>query len=671
MPTSTLLEQVRKRDGRIVAFDRAKIAAAILKAAQAVQGGDPHLAETLSDEVTERLLAVAEDDLPTVEQIQDAIERVLIEGGHARTAKAFILYRERRSRIRDAKTELMVAVEEILGEGDRPDARHASPSEKMLRIGATASKEYYLKRVLPEEMAVAHVRGDFHIQDLEHYAKAPNSFILPLDRMLQQGFKTEHGTVRGARRPQSAAALAAIALQAAQNDCFGGQGFDRFDTAIAAITPDGTTDAELRQAMEALVFDLNLLQSRQGGQVPYSTLSFGDDPDPVACRVSFALLDAFERGLGRGEPAIYPNLVFRHRAGVSAEPGDPNYDLLQRACEVAARRMQPTFAFLDAPGNRGADVAYLSGCARVAPDRHGAPVAGRGAIATVTLNLARVALRAKRDRADVLPLLERQTRLALRSLLHRYSGLTRLKVGELPFVMGEHLYAGSEALSADDEVAPALRHGQLALGFVGLAEALNVLAGAHHGESDAAQDLGLTLISRMREWVDAASEEHDLNLVLYGQHTDRGASRFPLLDRRDFGEVDGVTDRDYYTNAFGVPGGFEMTAERRIAVEAPYHALCNGGHLTTLEWATPGTGAGAARIVSLLARAGAGLGGLNFPLDHCAACGRTGAIAERCPECGATGGMIRRVRRLAGYLSPVERFSPGRFAELAARRPVL
>ncbi|HEY9856375.1 MAG TPA: anaerobic ribonucleoside-triphosphate reductase [Stenomitos sp.] len=673
MLASGSLEQIKKRDGRIVAFDRQKIVQAIMKATQAVHGAHASLAEDLADQVVAEMVGHAAHGLPSVELIQDSIERVLLEGGHARIAKAFILYRARRSRIREAKTELMDAVEEILSEVERDESfTPCSPSEKMLRIGATASKEFYLKRLIPEEMADAHLRGDLHIQDLEHYAKAPNSFVVPLDRLLKEGYRTEHGVVRPPKRAHTAASLAAIALQAAQNDCFGGQAFARFDTALAGILPDETEDLELDQAMEGLIYNLNMLHSRTGGQIPYSTIAIGLDPSPMARRVAHALLNAYERGLGRGEPAVYPNLVFMHRQGVNAQPGDPNYDLLQRALAVASTRMQPTFAFLDSPVNQAnpEGVTYLSGCARLEGDRHGATgPEGRGALATVTLNLVRIALRARRDGLDFMPLLERQVQLAIRALSHRYRILATLKAHELPFLMGEGLYAGSGDLKPHDEIGISLRHGQLALSFVGLSETLVALTGAHHGHSPEAQALGLEIVSRLRAMVQEASDDLDLNVVLYGQQSERAACRFPLLDRRDYGVVAGVTDKPYYTSSFNVPVDVSLSASRKIALEAPYHALCNGGHLTSIEWAAPGADPEElGGLIAEMAASGLGHGAVNFPVDHCGSCGYLGLIAEDCPRCEAPAASIRRIRRLAGYLASVDRFSEGKLEELKARR---
>lgn len=668
---STVLEQIRKRDGRIVAFDRHKIVSAILKAARAVQVVDAQQAEDLADRVV-GLVAVEGADVPSVEQIQDAIEKVLIDEGQVRIARVFILYRSRRSRIREAKTELMDAVEEILAEVEHDDSSlPCAPSEKMQRIGATASTEFYLKRYLPEEMADAHLRGDIHIQDLEHYAKSPNSFVIPLERLLRTGYRTEFGTVRPPRRAHSAARLAAIALQAAQNDCFGGQVFHAFDTALASALPPETTEAELTQAMESLIYDLNMLHSRAGGQVPYSTLSVGAEASPMGRRVARSVLEAFGRGLGRGEPAVYPNLVFLVRHGVNLDPGDPNHDLYELALTVASQRMQPTFAFLDAPVNQGQAPSYLSGCARLAPDRHGAPgPEGRGAVATVALNLPRLALRARRDRLDPMVLLERQASLAIRTLIHRHGVLSTLKARELPFLMGERLYHGSDGLLAHDEVGPALRHGQLALSFVGLAEMLRLMVGTHHGASDEAQAQGLAIVGRLRALTDEAALTHDLNLVLYGQQAARATTRFPLCDARDFGEIAGITDRPYYTSAFALPVDHVVAAATKITREAPYHALCNGGHLTTLELAAPPDRFEELGALMLrMAEAGIGQGAVNFPLDHCGHCGYAGLIPDVCPRCQEADAEIRRLRRMAGYLAPLERFGPAQLEELKARTP--
>ncbi len=667
------LEQVRKRDGRTVPFDDRKIHDAIAKAVEAVQAADDALIRDLCGEVIARVEheAPVEPALPTVELVQDVIEKVLLEGGHTRIAKAFILYRARRNRIREAKTELLDAVAEILANtGVERHQGQCTPSAKMLQIGVTASREYYLKRLIPESAADAHIRGDIHIHDLEHYAKTVGSYQIPLARLLESGFSTELGTVRPARRPASAAGLAALALQQAQNDCFGGQSFSRFDADMARVLGPDTDDQELFQAMEGFIYDLNTLHSRAGGQVPYSSVSIGLDTSPTGRKVARAVLDAFARGLGRGEPAIYPNLTFKVKRGVNLDVGDPNRDLLDLALEVAANRMLPNFALLDAPANResGADTTYLSCCARILPDRFGADLAvGRGNVATVSINLPRIVLKARRGRLDFDRLLDHTLDIAKRNLLHRFRTLCGLRATELPFLMGQGFHAGAQGLRPEDTIDAALKHGTLSLGFVGLAEALVLLAGQHHGASAEAQERGIALVQKMRESVDRFAQDHEVNAGLYGNFADSMAARFATQDLRDYGTMPGVTDKPYYTSSFHVPGSFELSSADLFRIEAPYHALCNAGHLTIVELSGPPEPRELERLLRQMLSAGIAHAGVSFPLDHCATCQVTGTFPDGCPECGTPAASLVRVRRHSGFLSPLGRFSPEKAAELRDR----
>ncbi|MBU6427404.1 MAG: anaerobic ribonucleoside-triphosphate reductase [Cyanobacteria bacterium REEB65] len=673
--STVAVEQIRKRDGRVVPFDPGKIERAIARAVRSVQQADDQLVSRLAGAVCLRVEAEAppEPAVPSVELVQDAIERALLETGNTRIARSYILYRARRNRIREAKSELMEAVEEILREGDVEGiAACRTPSVKMLEVGAAASREYYLKRFIPEEAADAHIRGDLHIHDIEHYAKTFNSFQIPVSRLLTEGFTTAFGSVRPAKRPASAMGLCALALQQAQNECFGGQSFSALDRDLARVLGPNVDEGELQQALEGFIYDLNTLHSRAGGQVPYSSVAIGLETSPVGRMVSRAILKAFMKGLGRGEPALYPNLTFKIQAGTNFEPESPNHDLYQLALEVAAHRMLPNFAFVDAPANAacGAEITYLSGCARIGVDRHEAPLdSGRGNLATVSINLPRIVLKARRGSLAVGKLLETQLQIAGRQLLHRVDALGRLKARDLPFVMGQGLYAGSGELTPDDPIASALRHGTLAIAFVGLAEALLLLEGQHHGSSDRANERGLALVRQMREFTDALSEQHDRNFALYGSHADAPARRFAALDRRDFGVIEGVTDKPWYTSSFHLPADFSVAVSDLLRIEAPYHELCNAGHLTVVELSGPPEIPAVDRLLRQMREGGIAYGGISFPLDHCATCRVAGTFPDGCPECGAPAPQLIRVRRHAGYLSPIATFSAAKRAELAARVP--
>ncbi len=675
-PTGAFFKEIRKRDGRVVPFDAVKITEAIFKAAAAVGGSDRGIAENLTGQVIGNLQAKAHSSIiPTVEEVQDEVEVSLIENGHARTAKAYILYRDRRTRIRDGKSELMDVVKDILVETSRENANISnSPSAKMLQIASAASKQYYLSNLIPEEYARAHEEGTLHIHDLDYYSKTLNCLQIDLSRLMQQGFNTGYGYIRPPKRIGSAAAQAAIILQSNQNDMFGGQSFPHFDRSMSEIISSFKIIPgyeEIYQTMEGLIYNLNTMHSRAGAQVPFSSLNFGTDTTEEGRMVSRAILEAFRHGLGRGETPIFPNLVFRTKAGVNFSPGDPNYDLYRLALQVAARRMNPTFSFMDSSFNRdyGDEVSYMGCRTRVIANRHGASVsAGRGNIAPVTINLPRIALECRGQQELFFVQLDRILRVAAHQLLHRFEVLARLQAGDLPFLMGQKLYLGSNEINPEDTIREVIKHGTLAVGFIGLAETLQMLIGKHHGEDQEALKLGLQIIGHMRRRTDSYAEEYDLNIVLVATPAEGLAGRFVKLDRECFGTIPGVTDKDYYSNSFHIPVYYTMSMFDKIAGEGQFHRFCNAGHISYTELEAPPANNIEAvdTIIRKMAAADFGYGGINFPIDECRSCSHSGVFSGVCPECGSPD--IRRIRRITGYLSTDERFNEAKLSELMDRR---
>jgi ribonucleoside-triphosphate reductase len=661
---------IQKRDGRVVPFESEKITAAIFKAAQAVDGHDLETARQLTDAVIAYLKEVKKVALPTVEEVQDAVETVLIEAGHARTAKAYILYRDRRTRIREGKSELMDTVAEILVETNRENANVGnSPSAKMLQIASAASRQYYLTRLIPEDMSQAHACGDIHIHDLDFYAKTLTCVQIPLGKLLHNGFNTGHGFIRPPKRIGSAAALAAIILQSSQNDMHGGQSFAHFDRDMADFA-DGADENDLYQAMEGLVYNLNSMHSRAGAQVPFSSINLGCDTSSSGRAVTRNLLLAYEKGLGHGETPIFPNIIFRIQAGVNFNPTDPNYDLFQLAMRVAATRMNPTFSFMDSSFNApfGHEVAYMGCRTRVIADRHGQPISdGRGNLSFTSINLPRIAIKAKGDIQKFYALLEETMTLVARQLMHRYQIQAHLKVRDMPFLMGQGLYIESERLQANDEIAEAIKHGTLSIGFIGLAETLTALTGRHHGESVDSQKLGVEIVQFMRRMTDHFADQYDLNFTLLATPAEGLSGRFVAIDRKVFGTLPGITDKEYYTNSFHIPVNFSISSFEKMSLEGPYHALTNAGHISYVELDSPLQHNLEAfeTLVRHMANSGIGYGGINFPIDECTLCGYHGLIEERCPACGSP--EIRRIRRITGYLSTVDRFNDAKKAELHDR----
>jgi len=666
-----MFKAIQKRDGREAVFDETKITDAIFKAARAVGGEDRQTAMELTIEVLKLLRKQYNGNLFGVEDVQDMVEKVLIESGHARTAKAYILYRARRTRMRDAKGELMDAVEEILEETNRENANISnSPSAKMLQIASAASKRYYLNRLIPEEIAQAHMRGDLHIHDLDFYGKTLTCLQIPLNKLLMEGFNTGHGYIRPPKRPTTATAQAAIILQSSQNDMHGGQSYSSFDRDIAPFVEDAS-DFETYQAMEALIHNLNSMHSRAGAQVPFSSINVGTETSESARRVVKNLLLAYEAGLGNGENPIFPNIIFRVKEGINYNPGDPNYDLFKLAIKVASKRLNPTFSFMDSSFNNqfGTEVSYMGCRTRVMANRRGPEVADRrGNLSFTTINLPRVAIKAERKLDAFYLGLSDIIDLTARQLYHRYQVQSRLKVKDMPFIMGQKLYLDSEGLKSNDPIEEAIKHGTLSVGFIGLAEALTALTGRHHGQDEESQALGQEIIAYLRGKIDEAAAEYNLNYTLLATPAEGLSGRFIRLDRKEFGLIPGVTIKDYYTNSFHVPVDFPVSSFAKIGLEGPYHKYCNAGHISYVEMSSPPLHNPDAveAVIRHMRDCDMGYGGINYPVDFCTNCSLTGVFNEDlCPRCGSMN--IRRVRRITGYLSTTDRFNDSKLSELKDR----
>lgn len=644
-----MLLKVKKRDGREVDFDETKITEAVFKAAKAVGGANRQLAMEVTLDVMKYLEKNYTQDVFAVDDIQDAVEKILIEQGHAKTAKAYILYRAERTRIREGKSDLMDAVADILVETSRENANVSnSPSAKMLQIASAASKTYYLHRLIPEKMAAAHTRGDIHIHDLDFYGKTLTCVQIPLGKLLQHGFNNGHGFIRPPKRPSSATALAAIILQSSQNDMHGGQSFAFFDRDMAPYM-ENASDDEVYQAMEALIYNLNSMHSRAGAQVPFSSLNLGQDTSKGGRAVTKNVLLAYEKGLGYGENPIFPNIIFRLKAGVNFNPGDPNYDLFKLAIRVAAQRLNPTFSFMDASFNAayGDQVGYMGCRTRTVANRRGPEVTdGRGNLSFTTINLPRLAIKAKRDVMKFYQNLSDIFDLVCEQLFHRYEVQAALRVKDMPFLMGQHLYLDSDELKPTDRIEKAIKHGTLSIGFIGLAEALVSLTGHHHGESEDSQVLGEEIVAFMRDKADKACDYYNLNYSLLATPAEGLSGRFVKMDRKEYGVLPGVTDQEYYTNSFHVPVHYSISAYDKICKEGVYHKYCNAGHISYVEFTSPPVNnlSAVEDIIRHMARCDFGYAGINFPVDFCEKCGYLGVIeSDACPSCGTT--ITRRIHR--------------------------
>ena len=440
------------------------------------------------------------------------------------------------------------------------------------------------------------------------------------------------------------------------------------------------TDHRTYQAMEAFIHNLNTMHSRAGAQVPFSSINFGTDTSPEGRMVSRNLLLATEKGLGDGETPIFPILIFKVKEGVNYNPGDPNYDLLRLSCRVTSKRLFPNFSFLDAPfnlqyyrpGHPETEIAYMGCRTRVIgnvydPSRE--ICNGRGNLSFTTINLPRLAIKARGDLDVFFEGLDRMLDLCVEQLLERFEIQCRKHVYNYPFLMGQGVWLDSDKLDWDDEVREVLRHGTLTVGFIGLAETLKALVGVHHGESEKAQVLGLEIISHMRARMDEEAAKRGLNFSLIATPAEGLSGRFVKLDRARYGSIEGITDREYYTNSFHVPVYYPISAYDKIRIEAPYHALTNAGHISYIEMDGDPTDNLEAfeKVIRCMKESGIGYGSVNHPVDRDPVCGFSGIIGDQCPGCGRTeadGVPFERIRRITGYLvGTLDRFNNGKRAE--------
>ena len=763
-----MISYIIKRDGRRESFDLDKIANAVFRAAQCVGGTDAAMARDVAEKTCALYEQLHGSQEPTVEEIQDLVEKELIECGPAQTAKAYILYRYERTRDREVKSNLMKIMNELTFDSAKDsDIKRENANidgdtamGTMLKYGSSAAKEFYEMRVLKPEHAKAHRNGDIHIHDLDFLTLTTTCCQIDLIQLFQHGFSTGHGFLREPNDISSYSALACIAIQSNQNDQHGGQSVPNFDYAMAGgvkktyrkrylqnvaralelltdieepqafvksyaaaiqqetgLIPclannNGYQEAEAQklserltadqiatiqafakknayretnratyQAMEALIHNLNTMNSRAGAQTPFSSINYGTDTTPEGRMVIENVLLAEEAGLGNGETPIFPIHIFKVKEGVNYNKEDPNYDMFKLACRVSAKRLFPNFAFLDAPynlqyykpGDYRTEIAYMGCRTRVIGNEYDPTreiVTGRGNLSFTSINLPRLAIKANGDIDKFFTLLNNMMDLTIEQLTDRFAIQCQKKVRNYPFLMGQGVWLDSEGLGPDDSVAEVLKHGTLSVGFIGLAETLKALIGKHHGESAEAQELGLKIIQTMRDRTDLESKKTGLNFSVLATPAEGLSGRFVRMDRERYGVIPGVTDRDYYTNSFHVPVYYPIRAVDKIRLEAPYHALTNGGHISYVEMDGDPVQNVAAfeKVIRCMKESGIGYGSVNHPVDRDPCCGFTGIIGDSCPQCGRTehSGDVgfERIRRITGYLvGTLDRFNDAKRAE--------
>ena len=778
-----MIDKVKKRDGRLIPFNPEKITRAIFLAASEVANkegitADYQIASELTEEVRKLLNRKFAGKIPSVEDIQDAVIKVLIETGHAKTSETYILYRAERSRIRNSRSRLMKTIEDITFlDANESDIKRENANINgntamgtMLQYGSAVSKEFCKDFIIKNEHSMAHDNGKIHIHDMDFLNMGTLTCCqIDLKKVFSGGFSTGHGFLREPQDIMSYAALAAIAIQSNQNDQHGGQSIPNFDYALSegvkktfrklyaenfykalymvlgnaferkaiidsilkitdetgsakisvsdeeknieaqkiskvysidfeqvrklqAFVYDETlfeTDRKTYQAMEAFIHNLNTMHSRAGAQVPFSSVNFGTDISEEGRMISKNLMLSQEKGLGNGETPIFPILIFKVKEGINLNKEDKNYDLFRLAMRVSSKRLFPNFSFLDAPFNikyyqpdkPETEVVYMGCRTRVMGNVCGEEQAmGRGNLSFTTLNLPRLGIKygiktSDRNIADLdgfFEELDEKINLIGEQLLERFEIQASKKVKNFPFLMGQGIWKGSENLGWDDELRDIIKEGTLTMGFIGLAECLIALTGKHHGEDESSRALGEKIIRHIRNKMDEMSEAHKLNYSLIATPAEGLSGRFTRIDRKLFGEIEGVTDKDYYTNSFHVPVYYKLSAYEKIQIEAPYHELTNAGHISYIELdGNPSSNLDAFEtIIRAMKDAGIGYGSINHPLDRDPVCGYNGVIGDTCPSCGREEGDVpfERIRRITGYLvGTLDRFNDAKKSEVNDR----
>ncbi len=735
---------VIKRSGKKVAWNGTKIALAIKKAFDSLEKDEEnHYSEKDVNKVYNAVIKHIEKDYKNeekikIESIQDIIEAELQKQGYPNVYQAFADYRERRNISRqiffgEKKQHKFLKALESLGLKSASEVNDKRENANvdgdtamgtMLQYGSTVSKEFAKAYLMKPKFAEAHDGGDIHIHDMDFLPMGTTTCCqIDLNKLFKNGFSTGHGYLREPKDIISYTALAAIAIQANQNDQHGGQAIPAFDYYMAPgvlatfkkqlkqaiydyldltdleyyinmeriakeidkiktininlnmfdpFTKGSKqverlfkkayekayekTDRQTYQAMEAFIHNLNTMHSRAGAQVPFSSINFGTDTSPEGRMVMKNYLLATDAGLGNHETPIFPISIFKVKEGVNFNKEDPNYDLFRLACEVSAKRLFPNFSFIDAPfnlecydpNNFETEVGYMGCRTRVLAnvvDPNKSITPGRGNLSFTSINLPRLGIKhgivsGQTDLDGFFKELEDLMDLVKDQLLERFEIQCSRRIYNFPFLLGQGIWIDSEKLKPTDRLRKVLKHGTLTIGFIGLAECLKALIGKHHGESEEAQKLGLKIIGFMRQKTDEYSKEYNLNFSLIATPAEGLSGRFTNIDKAVYGKIKGVTDKEYYTNSFHIPVYYNISAVKKIELEAPYHAFTNGGHISyvELDGDTAMNVDAFEQIIRVMHDKGIGYGAINHPVDRDPVCGYTGVIGDFCPGCGRKDG---------------------------------
>ena len=726
-----MIQTVVKRDGRIVGFNEQKVMAAIRKAMMTTdKGEDERLLNQITDHIAQRgqtqMTVEAIQDMVEMELMKSSRKDVAQKYIAYRNQRSIA----RKAKTREVFLDIVnVKSNDITRENANMNAD--TPAGMMMKFASESTKPFVDDYLLSEESREAVKNNLLHIHDKDYYpTKSLTCVQHPLDNILNCGFIAGHGASRPAKRIETASVLACISLECAQNEMHGGQAIPAFDFVRMTYKEelkyledlngedysalydeplidylkqplDGLTGIDrvrqhainktvgrVHQAMEAFIHNMNTIHSRGGNQVVFSSINYGTDTSAEGrCVMREILLSTYE-GVGGGETAIFPIQIWKKKRGVNYLPEDRNFDLYQLACKVTARRFFPNFLNLDATFNQTDEwraddpkrylheVATMGCRTRVFENRFGPKTSiGRGNLSFSTINIVRLALECmqvedKEQRiGQFFAKLDNMLEVTARQLDERFQFQKTALARQFPLLM-KSLWIGADKLGPDEKVESVINQGTLGIGFIGLAECLVALIGKHHGESEEAQELGLRIVTYMRDRVNEFCERYHHNYSVLATPAEGLAGRFTKRDRKDFGSLKGITDRDYYTNSNHVPVYYKCSARHKAEVEAPYHELTRGGHIFYVEIDGDATHNPQVimSVVDMMDKLNMGYGSVNHNRNRCMDCGYEDATQDlkQCPKCGSK--HIDRLQRITGYLvGTTDRWNSGKLAELNDR----
>ena len=696
------MQYIKKRDGRLVEFNSNKIVDAILKAFKQQDGEVSPYALEKANKIAEYVKKHGENKILTVEEVQDLVERGLMSTKRKDVARAYITYREERSRIRNWNTNMMDKVAIKLAATDVQN-QNANVDEYSFggRRGEADSvifKQYALDNLVSEMARNNHLNNEIYIHDLDSYILGMhNCLTVPFDDLLAKGFNTRQTDVRPANSINTAFQLVAVLFQLQSLQQFGGVSASHLDWTMVPYVrksflkhfKDGIkyleehhfdgepisidsqvykdhpkayryamdmTEKETKQAVEGMYHNLNTLQSRSGNQLPFTSINYGTCTLPEGRMVTRALLEGSIKGVGKlHKTPIFPCGIFQYMKGVNDKPGTPNYDLYQLALESTARRLYPNYANVDWSGNAGYDRndprTYFStmGC-RTANgydiNGFGQLKDGRGNICPVTIILPTLAMEAG-SVEDFMELLDEKIHEAKDMLIERFEYICSQSPASAKFMYENGTMAG---YIPEEGIRSALKHGTIVIGQLGLAETLQILIGCDH-----TTEKGMELAKRIEQlFKDRCAEfkqQYKLNFGVYYTPAENLCYTAMKRFQADYGEIPNVSDRDYFTNSMHVPVWKEISPFDKIDIESELTGYSSAGCITyvELEGAVLKNIPALEQIVNYAMDKDIPYFAINVPSDTCLECGWTGEIGNECPECGSTN--IQRLRRVTGYLT--------------------